>query len=202
MSEHSGPADFSRWLDQAHRQKICHQLRQKYVSLSEVDIEDVWAEAQKALFAKWPSGNSFSAEESFDGLLFTIADRRAKDLVRRTDARGRMLKRCYEKAKAEASDGATDALKASERLEYEELHGHVIEAFDLLDDDQWLVLSVYCDEYPRLKGPMRLLKALTKKSPDVVGRGWTPAIVRRLLNQARAIVRKHLCEKGYDRDFE
>jgi DNA-directed RNA polymerase specialized sigma24 family protein len=202
MSEHSGPADFSHWLDQAHRQKICHHLRHKYVSLSEADIEDVWSETQKALFEKWPSENTFSSEHSFEGLLFTIADRRATDLVRRAEARGRILKRCYDKAKAEGSDGQAGARTAHERLEYEELHGYVIEAFDQLDNDQWLVLSVYCDEYPRLKGPTRLLKTLTDQFPEVVEKGWTPAIVHRLLNHARAIVRKHLCEKGYHRDFE
>ena len=123
-------------------------MRQKYVSLSEADIEDVWSETQKALLEKWPSDNTFDAEQSLEGLLFTIADRRAVDLVRRAEARRRMLKRCYEKAKAEGSDEEAEARKAGERLEYEELYGYVIEAFDRLDDEQWLVLSVYCEEYP------------------------------------------------------
>lgn len=94
MCEHLGSGDFCRWLDQAHRQKVCHYVRQKYASLSEPDIDDVWSETVKALLQKWPQGEVFSSQESFDGLLFTIADRRACDTVRRAEARGRLLRKC------------------------------------------------------------------------------------------------------------
>ncbi len=201
MSEHLGPADFGQWLDQAHRQKICYFLRNKYVSLSEADMDDVWSDTQKDLLTKWQSNKTLRTEESFDGLLFTIADRRACDLVRRKDARKRMLERCHEKAEADAGlNGETVVPNAHDRLEYEELQGLVIEAFRLLAPDEWMVLSVYCEEYPNLRGPTQLLDALTKQFPEIVKRDWTPESVRRLLNQARAIVQEYLCQKGYDRD--
>ena len=201
MSEHRGPSDFSHWLDQALRQRICRILRKKYVSLSEEDMDDVWSEVQKDLFTKWPKDNTFQSEESFDGLLFTIADRRACDLVRRKDAQRRMLEKCHEIAEADAgTDGETVDQEISDRLEYEELQGFVIEAFRLLAPDEWMVLSVYCEEYPNLRGPTQLLDALQQQFPEVVKVGWTSARVGRLLNQARGIVQEYLCQKGYDRD--
>lgn len=202
MSEPSEPADFIRWLDQAHRQKICCYLRQKYVSLSETDIEDVWSETQKALFERWLSDSSLGAGQSLDGLLYTIADRRAVDLIRRADAQGRMLQRWCERERAKGLDDQPNTRRAGDRLEYEELLGLVIEAFAQLNDEQWLVLSVYCENYPNLKGPKRLHKAIADQFPEIQRRSWTPATVHRLLNQARGIVRKYLCEKGYDRDLE
>lgn len=203
MCEHLGPADFSRWLDQAHRQRICHYVRQKYRSLSETDIEDVWSETHNAALEKWRQNRATATERSFDGLLFTIADRRACDMVRRAEVRRRLLDNCREKAQAEAGpDGMLKARRAGDPLEYEELREHVIEAFGKLSEEEWMVLAVYCDEYPKLRGPARLFKALTELFPEVTAMGWTPTTVRRLLNQARAKVRENLREKGYDLDFE
>lgn len=201
MSEHLGPSDFSHWLDQAHRQKICHILLKKYVSLTETDMDDVWSDVQKDLFAKWPPDNRLDSEASLEGLLFTIADRRACDLVRRNDAQRRMLERCHEIAEADAGQaGEASVRNECDQLEYEELQGFVIEAFRLLAPDEWMVLSVYCEEYPKLRGPRQLLDALQEEFPEVVRRGWTPATVGRLLNQARSIVQEYLSQKGYDRD--
>lgn len=199
MSEHLGPPDFSHWLDQAHRQRICHLLQKKYVSLTETDMDDVWSEVQKDLFAKWPSNNTLDSEGSFDGLLYTIADRRACDMVRRKEAQRRMLKKRHEIAEA-GQAGEPVVRKEGDQLEFEELQGFVLEAFRLLAPDEWMVLSVYCEEYPRLRGPRQLLDALQEEFPEVVRRGWTPERVGKLLNQARSIVQEYLCQKGYDRD--
>ncbi len=111
------------------------------------------------------------------------------------------LKKCQDKARVDAGpDGEANAQKVCDPLEFAELQKIVIEAFDQLDPDQWLVLSVYCDEYPDLRGPTRLLRALTLRAPELARRGWTPQTVSRLLDRARAIVRKELRKKGYDRD--
>jgi len=201
MSEHQGPSESSQWLDPAHRQRICHSLRKKYVSLSEADMDDVWSEVQREVFTKWSLYDKSASEGSIGGLLFTIADRRACDFLRRREAQQRALERRQEIVEAEAGpDGETYQLDEYDRLEFEELKGFVIEAFRLLAPDEWLVLSVYCEEYPKLRGPTQLLDALREEFPEVVRRGWTPATVGRLLNQARSIVQEYLSQKGYDRD--
>ena len=73
----------------------------------------------------------------------------------------------------------------------------VARAFRQLEPDERLVLSVYCEEYPKVRGPIRLLKVLLQRDPTLAKKNWTPAIVRRLLNQARMSVKKELLGKGY-----
>ncbi len=198
MCEHVGPEDLTYWLDPAHWEGFKGYLRRKFVSLSKEDIDDVLAQAEAELLEK-PPKNKNGSNESLEGFVFTIVKRRARDLIRRADTRGRTLKKCQEKTRAEAGpEGEANAQNAYDPLELAELQEHVIEAFDELNPDQWLVLSVYCEEYPDVRGPTRLLKALVKQAPEVSKRNWTPAIVRRLLNRARAIVRRELRNKGYE----
>lgn len=197
MCEHRGPEDLFYWLEAAHQEEFNGFLRRKYVSLSKEDLDDAWAEAYRQVFEKL-SRNKNGSQEPLGALLLTIVNRRACDLVRRGDARGRTLKKHQEQAKADAGpNDNTDAHESCDPLEYEELTEIVDRALKQLEPDKRLVLSVYCEEYPKVRGPIRLLKVLLQRDPTLAKKDWTPSTVRRLLNQARASVQNELLGKGY-----
>lgn len=204
MSEQHEAADFFRWLDAGHRERICQIVSEKYPGLSRQDVEDVWSETRKDLLKKWPSENGFDMHRPLEGLLRTIALRRACDMLRRLTAQDNLVKRVGEQAGSNlGGDGSPcgwwGSLDPAERRELQDL---TAEAFRLLSADEWLVLSVYCEQYPELRRSPRLLAYLNAQFPEVRGRAWTPADVRTVLNRARTIVQEYLREKGYDRDFQ
>ena len=138
MSEHQGSSDSSHWLDPAHKRRICPVLRRKFPSLSEADVDDVWSEVQREFLTKWVSSNKLQSEDSIDGLLYIMADRRACDFVRRKDAQRRALEKRQEISEVETGPGGeVRRPEEYDRLEYEELKGFVIEAFRLLAPDEW-----------------------------------------------------------------
>ena len=204
MSDQHEAADFFRWLDASHRERTCQIVAEKYPGLSRQDVEDVWSETRKDLLKKWPSENGFDMRQPLEGLLRTIALRRACDMLRRLTAQDNLVKRIGEQAETNlaserAADGWWGRLDPAEKRELQAL---TAEAFRLLSAEEWLVLSVYCEQYPELRRSPRLLAHLNAQFPEVRGWAWTPADVRTVLNRARTIVQEYLREKGYDRDFQ
>lgn len=202
MSDQQEAADFFRWLDASHRERTCHIVSEKYPGLSRQDVEDVWCETRKALLERWPSENGFDIRQPLEGLLLTIALRRACDMLRRRTTQDNLVKRIGERSAAElrgaeVPGGWWGGLSLAEKQELQSL---TAEAFRLLSADEWLVLSVYCEHYPDLRRSTRLLAHLTEQFPEVRGKAWTSADVRTILNRARTIVQAYLREKGYDRD--
>ncbi len=150
MSEQHEAADFFRWLDAGHRDRICQIVSEKYPGLSRQDVEDVWSETRKDLLKKWPSENGFDMHRPLEGLLRTIALRRACDMLRRLTAQDNLVKRVGEQAGSNlGSDGSPCGWWGSlDPAERQELQDFTAEAFRLLSADEWLVLSVYCEQYP------------------------------------------------------
>ncbi|NLS95113.1 MAG: sigma-70 family RNA polymerase sigma factor [Planctomycetaceae bacterium] len=197
MCEHRGPEDLFYWLEAAHQEEFNGFLRRKYVSLSKEDLDDAWAEAYRQLLEKLAT-NKNGSPKPLGGLMLTIVNRRACDLVRRAGSQARKLKKYQEQAKTHAGPNENpDVQENGDPLESEELGEIVARAFRQLEPDERLVLSVYCEEYPKVRGPIRLLKVLLQRDPTLAKKNWTPAIVRRLLNQARMSVKKELLGKGY-----
>ena len=197
MCEQHGPEDLPYWLDPAHQEEFNRFLRQKYPSLSREDLADAWAEAYRQLLEKLAT-NKNGSPEPLGGLLLTIVNRRACDLVRRAGSQTRKLKKYREQAKAHAGPNENaDAQENGDPLEYEELGEIVARALRQLGPDEQLVLSVYCEEYPNVRGPSRLLRVLLQRHPMLANKNWTPAVVRRLLDRARASVQNELLGKGH-----
>lgn len=203
MSDQHEAADFFRWLDASHRERTCQIVSEKYPGLSRQDIEDVWSETRRDLLKRWPSENGFDMNQPLEGLLRTIALRRACDMLRRRTTQDNLIKSLGEQSEAvprrdEAAGGWWGGLDPVERRELQEF---TAEAFRLLSADEWLVLSVYCEQYPDARRSPRLLACLTEQFPEVRGKGWTSADVRAVLNRARTIVQAYLRGKGYDLEF-
>lgn len=200
MSDQHEAADFFRWLDASHREGTCRVVAEKYPGLSRQDVEDVWSETRKDLLRAWPSENGFDVHQPLEGLLRTIALRRACDMLRRRTAQDNLVKKVGEQAEANlrAEEAAGGCRAGLDPVEKQELQNFTAEAFRLLSADEWLVLSVYCERYPELRRAPRLLACLNEQFPEVRGKGWTPADVRTMLNRARTIVQAYLRKKGYD----
>ena len=202
MTESPESEDFQDRLESTHREEIRNYVHDEYPSFSEQDLDDVWVETQRDVFKRWPDG--IHEDEPIGGLLKTIAYRRACDLLRRNDKQKKFIAAKAEEVKAQAKSeeqGGTDWWNRLTSLERKELKYQANEAFRLLSPDEWLVMSVYCEHYPKIRSPGKLLTVLNKGFPEVRHKAWTPADVARLLNNARTIVQSYLCRKGYKLDF-
>jgi hypothetical protein len=202
MTESPEPADFLEWLDRSHREWICAKVHRKYPSFSQQDLEDVWAETRRDLFLRWP--DKLYLGKGFRSLLRTIAFRRACDRFRRNKKHDNLFaaKAAEVQAKAKSEEqGGTNWWERLTPSERRELTYQTNEAFRLLSPDEWLVMSVYCEHYPKFRSPWKLLALLNEEFPEVRHKAWTPADVKRLLDHARMIVQSHLCRKGYKLDF-
>jgi hypothetical protein len=133
-----------------------------------------------------------------------IARRRACDQFRRINKQKKLVDVKAEEVQAKATSeegGGTGWWGRLDPLERDELRHQVNEAFRLLSPDEWLVLAVYCQQYPEIRWPTQLLALLNEEFPEIRHKAWTPADVKKLLDQARTIVHKYLCGKGYKLDF-
>jgi len=202
MTEWPEPADFMQWLDCMHRQSTLAVVRAKYPSFSQQDLEDVWAETRKDLLMLWP--DKIHEGRGLGSLVGLIARRRACDHFRRINKQKKLIRVEAEEVQARTTSGEKGGAGRWERLsplEREELKNQTNEAFRLLSPDEWLVLAVYCEHYPKIRSPKQLLEQLRDEFPEVRHKAWTPADVKRLLDQARTIVHTYLCRKGYHVDF-
>lgn len=202
MSEWPGAADFLAWVDRTYRRRVCANVRVHYPGLSRQDLEDVWAETLKCLFERGP--DQIRGGRGLGSLLRTISSRRACDRLRRMNTQQNLIDVRAKEVEAKAASeerGGTRWWDRLDRLEQAELKSQVNEAFRLLSPDEWLVMAVYCEHYPTIRSPGRLLAVLGEEVPEVHHKAWTLADVTRLLDRARKTVQDHLCEKGYRRDF-
>lgn len=177
-------------------------VRNKYPGFSQEDLDDVWAQTLVCLLKRWPDG--IDERKGLGSLLATIARRRACDCLRRINKQKNLTKVKAEELQAKIRSEEQGGMGWWERLnplERDELRFQTSEAFRLLSPDEWLVLAVYCEKYPKIRSPKRLLAVLSEEFPEVHDKGWTPADVKRLLDQARTIVQNYLCIKGYKLDF-
>lgn len=205
MCEQTEAADFCRRLDQTHREPTCRMVRKRFPSLTAADVEDVWSQTQAALIAKRSSDKASVEGPRVGGLVRQIALCRACDLLREHTKESALVEvqgQAIEAKLAAESNGSTAWWEHLDPELKQELRLFVSEAFRLLSPDEWLVLSTYCEYYPDLKTPNRLLRSLVERSPQIAHRNWNSRQVRRLLDQARSVVQDYLRSKGYDLDFE
>jgi DNA-directed RNA polymerase specialized sigma24 family protein len=204
MSEQQNEAEFFRRLDEDHRPRISGMIRRKYPSFSAADVEDIWAQAEAELYERLSSTDESYNGRSIGGLISTIAKRRACDLLRKKGREAQLINERGQQAEAELAaegNGTTASWRSDPELR-QELQTFAGEAFRLLSPDERLVLSAYCDNYPDLDRPKKLLEFLTQRFPAIGERNWTPRYVRRLLDKARDVVQDYLLSKGYNLDQE
>jgi DNA-directed RNA polymerase specialized sigma24 family protein len=204
MPDNLDLSDFFRWLDSTYREQIMLYVKREFPGISLADLDDVWAETRLGLLQKWRSDGGLDVNRGLGRLLQTIARRRACDVFR---------KQYRQDDKIDVNDELADAeLRAAQirhrewwsnlsPVERQELRITVCEAFKRLAPDEWMVLAVYCENYPSLRRPGQLLAAVMKEFPEVSKKGWTPATVKRLLVRARRSVQLYLKDKEYDLDF-
>jgi RNA polymerase sigma factor (sigma-70 family) len=204
MANNLDLTDFFRWLDKTYEAEIRNYVKSKYPGLSPEDLDDVWAETKMGLLTKWQSDDGLDVDRDLGGLLRTIATRRACDLLRKRSKQDNLVDVQRERARTESHSephSHTGWWRGLDPVERQELQILVCKAFETLNPEQWMVLSVYCENYPAFQRPKHLVACLTEQFPEIPASTWPAAKVKRLLNQARTTVRNYLKDRGYDLDF-
>ena len=187
MSDEKEVSEYFERLKNEFEQKLRNHIAWYYPSLSEADIDDVYQDTMHDMLIRWRQKPNKREDWAVGGFLKKIARNKAHDLINQrpivtgmnldvvsTDYRRNPF-RCY-----------------TDRSEREELANLIVEAYDLMDDDQQRVWYAFATNYPASRMYTRLAV--------FAGMPGQPRRASRLLKSARDIMIRHLKTKGYDLD--
>ncbi len=187
MSDEKELSEYFERLKNEFEQNLRNHIAWHYPSLSEADIDDVYQDTMYDMLVRWRQEPNKREDWAVGGFLKKIARRKAYNLInRRPIITGTNLD--------VASTGYRDDpfIRYADPLEREELANLIVEAYDLMDDDQQRVWYAFATNYPASRKHTRLAV--------FAGMPGQPRRASRLLKSAQDIMIRHLKKKGYDLD--
>ena len=190
------------WVDQNYRYKICGLLRRRFPGLLPEDLPEVWQDSLVSLY-RMTSQGTFERDGALDGLVWTLAMRRAQDRLRRNASWYHPIDARMQEMREPQSLERWQALDAMQRRELVEL---ICESITRLPPRQNLVWRTYVTHYPDserldfLTDEVR--KVLQQSRADAADQDPDKSLSKKAVSQAlyagREKIREDLKRKGYE----
>ena len=190
------------WIDQNYRYKICGLLRRRFPGLLSEDLPEVWQDALLSLF-RMIRLRAFERDGPLEGLVWTLAMRRAQDRLRRNVSWYKPIDAQMQEMREPQSLERWQALDALQRSELVEL---ICDSITRLPPRQNLVWRTYVTHHPDsdrldfLTDEVR--KVLQQSRADAVDQDPEKLLSKKAVSQAlyagREKIREDLRRKGYE----